>query len=69
MLDERGSTLRAILTHAIEDGLVDRIITVTEAKPYLIQKLCVALVNRAHEENRRTITLADVEAVGLPKEA
>ncbi len=53
----------------LEDGLVEQIISVTECKPYLIQKLCIALVNRAHEENRRTITLADVEAVGLPKEA
>ena len=53
----------------LEDGLVEQIVSVTECKPYLIQRLCVALVNRAHEENRRTITLADVEAVGLPKEA
>jgi hypothetical protein len=49
--------------------LVEQIISVTECKPYLIQRLCIALVNRAHEENRRTITLADVDAVGLPKEA
>ncbi|HSF14539.1 MAG TPA: ATP-binding protein [Vicinamibacteria bacterium] len=53
----------------LEDGCVDRIISVTECKPYLIQKLCVALVNRAHEENRRTITLADVDAIGLSPEA
>jgi len=53
----------------LEDGLVDRILAVTEAKPYLIQKLCVALVNRLHEENRRTITIADLEAVGSVEEA
>jgi hypothetical protein len=53
----------------LENGLVERIISVTDCRPYLIQKLCIALVNRAHEENRRTITLADVEVVGLPKEA
>ncbi|HXV59723.1 MAG TPA: ATP-binding protein [Vicinamibacteria bacterium] len=53
----------------LEDGCVDRILSVTECKPYLIQKLCVALVNRAHEENRRTITLADVDAIGLSPEA
>ena len=53
---------------AYSEGLVDRILTVTEAKPYLIQKLCVALVNRLHEENRRTITVADLEAVGSVEE-
>jgi len=52
----------------LEDGLADHIISVTDGKPYLIQKLCVALVNRLHEENRRTITLGDVEAIGRPEE-
>ena len=41
----------------------------TDAKPYLIQKVCVALVNRLHEENRRTMTVADLEAVGTLEDA
>ncbi len=53
----------------LEAGVVDRIISMTDCKPFLIQRLCVALVNRLHEENRRRITLADVESIGRPKEA
>lgn len=53
----------------LEQGVVDRIIENTSCKPYLIQKLCVSLVNRMHDEKRRRITLADVEAVGRPPEA
>ncbi len=48
----------------LEEGLADRIISLTGGRPYLIQKLCVALVNRLYEQGRRRITLADVEAVG-----
>jgi tetratricopeptide (TPR) repeat protein len=47
----------------LEDGVVDKIISLTGSRPYLIQKLCIALVNRAYEEGRRTITLQDLEAV------
>jgi hypothetical protein len=53
----------------LEQGVVDRIISLTECRPYLIQKMCVELVNRMHEERRRIITLADVEAIGQPPEA
>jgi tetratricopeptide (TPR) repeat protein len=53
----------------LEQGVVDRIIENTGCKPYLIQKLCVSLVNRMHDEKRRRITLADVEALGRPAEA
>ncbi len=53
---------------ALEKGVVDRIITLTGGRPYFIQKLCVSLINRLHEDNRRTITLGDVEAVGRPEE-
>ncbi|MEM7584340.1 MAG: ATP-binding protein [Acidobacteriota bacterium] len=53
----------------LEDGLVERIISLTGGKPYLIQKMCIALVHRLHETGRRMITLADVEAVGRPEEA
>jgi hypothetical protein len=52
----------------LERGVVDRIITLTEARPYLIQKLCIALVNRLHERGRRNITLADVDMIGRPRE-
>ncbi len=43
--------------------VVDRIIDLTGGRPYLIQKLCVALVTRLHEERRRKMTVADVDAV------
>lgn len=52
----------------LEEGVVDRIVALTECKPYLIQKLCIALVNRAYEGNRRVITLSDIEAIGKPEE-
>lgn len=52
-----------------DQGVVDRIIELTESKPYSIQRFCIALVNRLHEKNRRTITVADVEAVGRAKQA
>ena len=47
----------------IEKDVVDRIISLTGSRPYLIQKVCIALVNRLHEQNRRNATLADIEAV------
>jgi tetratricopeptide (TPR) repeat protein len=53
----------------LEDGVADRIISLTGGQPYLIQKLCIALVNRAYEEGRRTITLQDLEAVGRTEAA
>ncbi len=52
-----------------DEGVVDRIIELTESKPYSIQRFCIALVNRLHERNRRTITVADVEAVGRARQA
>ncbi|TNF76609.1 MAG: hypothetical protein EP299_05265 [Acidobacteria bacterium] len=53
----------------LEDGVVDKIISLTGSRPYLIQKLCIALVNRAYEEDRRTITLQDLEALGRSEAA
>jgi hypothetical protein len=50
-------------------GVTERIIEVTGCRPYLIQKTCIALVNRLHEEGRRVITLEDVEAVQRTAEA
>jgi hypothetical protein len=51
-----------------DQGVVKRIIELADSKPYAIQRVCIALVNRLHEHNRRTITLDDVEAVGRAKE-
>ncbi|HKB08551.1 MAG TPA: tetratricopeptide repeat protein [Candidatus Polarisedimenticolia bacterium] len=53
----------------LERGAVDRIIENTGCKPYLIQKTCISLVNRMHDERRRRITIADVDAVGRMAEA
>ena len=50
----------------LDDGVVERIIALTAGKPYLIQKICISLVTRLHEQHRRKITIADVEAVGQP---
>ncbi len=47
----------------LDDGVVDRIISLTGGRPYLIQKLCIALITRIHEQHRRRITLVDVDAV------
>jgi len=52
-----------------DQGVVDRIIEITDCKPYLIQKYCIALVNRLHEQSRRTITIADVDAIAASKES
>ncbi|MGB5176131.1 MAG: AAA family ATPase, partial [Thermoanaerobaculia bacterium] len=51
----------------LEEGVVPRIIELTGLRPYLIQKLCIALVNRAYENGARTITVGDVEAIGRPE--
>ena len=53
----------------IDATVIDRIISITGCKPYLIQKICIAVVNRLHETKRRRVTLADVESVGRPEEA
>jgi len=50
----------------LDRGTEERIISITGGKPYLIQKVCIALVTRLHEQRRRRITMADVEAVGRP---
>jgi len=51
----------------VEDGLVDRIVGMTGGRPYLVQRLCISLVNHAYDRGRRVITLADIDAVGLPE--
>ena len=47
----------------LDRGATDRIVALTEGKPYLLQKFCIALVTRLHEQGRRRITVADVENV------
>src|SRR5688500_16066235 len=46
-----------------EPEAVERILTASELKPYVIQKFCINAVNLILEEGRTTITAADVEAV------
>jgi tetratricopeptide (TPR) repeat protein len=48
----------------IDDEGVERILSLTACRPYRIQKLCMAIVNRMHEQHRRRITVEDIEAVG-----
>jgi tetratricopeptide (TPR) repeat protein len=50
----------------LDGGVVEKIISLTAGRPYLIQKICVSLVTRLHEQHRRRITIADVEAVAGP---
>jgi tetratricopeptide (TPR) repeat protein len=47
----------------IDQAVVDRIIELTGRKPYHVQRLCIALVNRMYEQGTRQITIADVDAV------
>jgi hypothetical protein len=44
-------------------GAAERIVAASGGKPFQIQRRCLALVQRLHEEGRRTITLEDVEAL------
>lgn len=53
----------------LEHGAVERILERTGCKPYRIQKLCMELVNRLHDERRRSITVADVDSVKPQAEA
>ena len=53
----------------LDTGVVERIVERTGGRPYLIQKICIALVNRMHKANRRTIGLDDVDAVDRLDEA
>jgi hypothetical protein len=47
----------------IDQAVIDRIIELTDRKPYHVQRLCIALVNRMYEQGKRQITTADVDAV------
>lgn len=54
---------------AIEREALDSILTHTDCRPYPIQKMCMALVNRMYEQRRRTITTEDVAAVAADQQA
>jgi tetratricopeptide (TPR) repeat protein len=47
----------------LDQEVIDRILELTGSKPYHVQRLCVALVNRMYEKGRRAVTIADVDAV------
>jgi tetratricopeptide (TPR) repeat protein len=47
----------------LDQEVIDRILELTGSKPYHVQRLCVALVNRMYEKGRRVVTIADVDAV------
>ncbi len=59
----------ALIRQPVEDVFrweveaVERILTLSHLKPYLVQKFCIHAVNRMLEEGRTTITAADVQAV------
>lgn len=50
-------------TFRCEAGAAERIVALSGGKPFQIQRRCLALVQRLHEEGRRTITMADVDAL------
>lgn len=48
---------------AIDDGAVERMLEQADGRPYILQKLALAAVQRVHEDHRSRITVEDVEAV------
>jgi hypothetical protein len=54
---------------AIDEDALERILEITECRPYRIQKLCMRLVNSAYEKNRRRITRADVDSADILSES
>jgi tetratricopeptide (TPR) repeat protein len=50
-------------TFRFAPGVAEQIVAVSHGKPFQIQRRCLALVQRLHEEGRSTVTLADVEAL------
>ncbi len=47
----------------VDDRVVQRIVEATSGRPYEIQRLCRALVDRGHRLGRRVLTIEDLEAV------
>ena len=52
---------------AFGEGVVEDILRRTAGKPYLIQRICCALVDRGHDEERKLLTLADLDVVCQPE--
>lgn len=50
-------------TFRFEEAAARRIVEDSGGRPFLIQRRCLALLQRLHEQGRSTVTLADVEAV------
>jgi hypothetical protein len=48
---------------AVDDAAVESLLAAADGRPYLIQKIALAAVQRAHDEGRGRITLDDVERV------
>lgn len=48
----------------IGEGVAERILEATGKRPYLIQRMCVSLVNQAYERGSTMISVADVDALG-----
>ena len=48
---------------AIDDDAVDRLLERADGRPYILQKIALAAVQRVHDEGRIRITVEDVEAV------
>ncbi|MFQ5349178.1 MAG: AAA family ATPase [Thermoanaerobaculia bacterium] len=56
--------IRGVLRFA--DGAVERIVELSDYRPYRIQRLCMKLVSRMYELDRRQVEVDDVEAIGDP---
>ena len=46
-----------------EDGAVERILNLSDLKPYIIQKFCIHSINHMIEDGRSTVALTDIVAV------
>jgi tetratricopeptide (TPR) repeat protein len=53
--------LEGVIT--IDDAAVTRLVAEAEGRPYILQKIALAAVQRVHEDRRSRITLEDVDAV------
>ncbi len=47
----------------VDDGVVERIVELTGCRPYQIQRICVALVNRMHEKGGHRVKIDDIDEV------
>ncbi len=53
--------LRGVI--AIDDDAVERLLAEADGRPYVLQKLALAAVQRVHEDRRSRITVEDVDSV------